>query len=229
MSTGASDASNQTWQDLNGWTLRDGAWQGKFREWPPFKLEDESSTQAALLGSDDRSTPELPDQSTPVAITSKLHPNTLRGEQRPCGPGPPCRGAVLPGPERKRHLHPSLDTTSNYTNTPGAQSLTLNADSDCSALSLPFLRLLEADASPTANSTSPPELSRSSSQATRRASRFGVQCNTFAGTVNGFTAGSSFDIDLEKADRAKGLAIPLTELREDGKRMMEYRSGYYYS
>jgi hypothetical protein len=33
---------------------------------------------------------------------------------------------------------------------------------------------------------------------------FGVQCNTFAGTVNGFTAGSSFDIDQEKADRAKG-------------------------
>jgi hypothetical protein len=28
------------------------------------------------MGSDDRSTPELPDQSTQVAITSKLHPNT---------------------------------------------------------------------------------------------------------------------------------------------------------
>lgn len=38
---------------------------------------------------------------------------------------------------------------------------------------------------------------------------FDVQCNTFAGPVNGFTVGSSFDNNQEKADRANGLAIPL--------------------
>ncbi|KAJ7881579.1 hypothetical protein B0H14DRAFT_2704994 [Mycena olivaceomarginata] len=35
-----------------------------------------------------------------------------------------------------------------------------------------------------------------------------VSCGNFPGTVNGFTAGSSFDIEQEKTDAAKGVLVP---------------------
>ncbi|KAJ6496306.1 hypothetical protein C8R45DRAFT_1072536 [Mycena sanguinolenta] len=86
------------------------------------------------------------------------------------------------------------------TNTPGIQSLILNADADCAAFPLPNCDFNFGQ--------SVLELFSDDSQSLGDKGIQSVQCFDNAGTVNGFTKGSSADIEQEAADEAAGIAIP---------------------
>ncbi|KAF7364265.1 hypothetical protein MSAN_01086300 [Mycena sanguinolenta] len=85
------------------------------------------------------------------------------------------------------------------TSTPGIQSLILNADADCAAFPLPNCDF---------TGTQPAlELFSDDSQSIGDRGIQSVNCGDFAGTVNGFTKGSSQDISQEAEDKAAGIAI----------------------
>ncbi|KAJ6480552.1 hypothetical protein C8R47DRAFT_1322489 [Mycena vitilis] len=86
------------------------------------------------------------------------------------------------------------------TNTPGIQSLILNRDADCAAFPLPNCDFGAGQAVH--------ELFSDDSQNIAGQGFQSIQCSNVEGTVNGFTAGSSFDIDQEKADEAAGVLVP---------------------
>ncbi|KAF7342470.1 hypothetical protein MVEN_01836500 [Mycena venus] len=92
-----------------------------------------------------------------------------------------------------------LDGTS-CTETPGIQSLVLNRDADCAAFPLPNCDFNVDQAVL--------ELFSDDSQDIGDKGIQSVQCFENEGTVNGFTAGSSFDIDQEAADAANGVLVP---------------------
>ncbi|KAF7365953.1 hypothetical protein MVEN_00470700 [Mycena venus] len=89
------------------------------------------------------------------------------------------------------------------TNTPGIASLILNRDADCAAFPLPDCKFgFEEGDAPVK------ELFSDDSQNIAGEGIQSVSCDNVAGTVNGFTAGSSFDIEQEKEDAANGVLVP---------------------
>ncbi|KAJ7314790.1 hypothetical protein DFH08DRAFT_972527 [Mycena albidolilacea] len=89
------------------------------------------------------------------------------------------------------------------TNTPGVASLILNRDADCDAFPQADCKFgFEEGDAPVQ------ELFSDDSQDIRNLGILSVSCGNFPGTVNGFTAGSSFDIEQEKTDAAKGVLVP---------------------
>ncbi|KAJ6496193.1 hypothetical protein C8R45DRAFT_985189 [Mycena sanguinolenta] len=92
-----------------------------------------------------------------------------------------------------------LAASNTCTETPGIQSLILNADADCAAFPLPNCDFNGDQAVL--------ELFSDDSQSIGGKGIQSVNCGDFAGTVNGFTKGSSFDIAQEAQDEANGIAI----------------------
>ncbi|KAJ6550146.1 hypothetical protein B0H19DRAFT_1160506 [Mycena capillaripes] len=86
------------------------------------------------------------------------------------------------------------------TNTPGVQSLVLNRDADCAGFPLPNCDFNVDQVVFEQFSDDSQDISDKNFAS--------IQCSNVAGTVNGFTAGSSFDIDQEAADAANGVLVP---------------------
>ncbi|KAF8190992.1 hypothetical protein K438DRAFT_1762916 [Mycena galopus ATCC 62051] len=110
------------------------------------------------------------------------------------------RGAILHGTNGSGTCTP-LAGNGVCTNTPGIQSLILNADADCAAFPEPNCGFSATQAVLEQFSDDSQDLSGKGIQS--------VQCFDDVGTVNGFTAGSTADIEQEAADRAAGIAINL--------------------
>ncbi|KAJ7844889.1 hypothetical protein B0H14DRAFT_3455300 [Mycena olivaceomarginata] len=91
-----------------------------------------------------------------------------------------------------------LNANGVCTDTPGIQSLIINADADCLAFT----------AHNCAGGIPREQFSDDSQDLTGSGIR-SVNCDEFPGTVNGFTAGSAIDIAQEAQDTADGIAILL--------------------
>ncbi|KAJ6496141.1 hypothetical protein C8R45DRAFT_926658 [Mycena sanguinolenta] len=85
------------------------------------------------------------------------------------------------------------------TETPGIQSLILNADADCAAFPLPNCSFTGTQAVL--------DLFSDDSQSVGDRGIQSVNCVDLAGIVNGFTKGTSIDIAQEAQDKANGIAI----------------------
>ncbi|KAK7038598.1 hypothetical protein R3P38DRAFT_2615788 [Favolaschia claudopus] len=90
-------------------------------------------------------------------------------------------------------------TLESCTNTPGVQSLVLNADADCAAFPLPNCDFNAGQAVFEQFSDDSQSIGAKKIQS--------VLCFENEGTVNGFTKGSKEDLETEAADRAKGIEI----------------------
>jgi hypothetical protein len=108
-----------------------------------------------------------------------------------------------------------LNANGVCTDTPGIQSLIINADADCLAFTCvqihsTWLRSLQLTSSAhnCAGGIPREQFSDDSQDLTGSGIR-SVNCDEFPGTVNGFTAGSAIDIAQEAQDTANGIAIPL--------------------
>ncbi|KAJ7306329.1 hypothetical protein DFH08DRAFT_944886 [Mycena albidolilacea] len=138
--------------------------------------------------------------SASIAIASVLSLSTFTVRSAPLSARARVVEQFCTGPNGSGTCTP-LAASGACTNTPGIQSLVLNADADCAAFPLPNCDFNVDQVVFEQFSDDSQDIGDKGFQS--------VLCSTVDGTVNGFTAGSSFDLDQEAADKAKGIEINL--------------------